>query len=105
MNYIIMCLNDDDLNPSCYIFASGMFNDFLYKSSEAELKLITDIDEYLIVEKSISRDMTIASYCYAKANNPKYVMTQYMPIKILRKVSPEQVLNIQTSEKQIVPKE
>ena len=37
MNYTIMCLQDDGLDPS----APGMFNDSLYKSSGAELKLMS----------------------------------------------------------------
>ncbi|CAG8461141.1 12480_t:CDS:2 [Funneliformis mosseae] len=109
MNYTIMCLNDDDLDLSHYVSAPEMFNDFLYKSSGAELKLMTDMDEYLMVEKGICEGMTMASHHYAKANNPKYfdynsgkltswilyndmntlysdTMTQYMPTKILEKM-------------------
>ena len=71
MNYTIMCLNDDGLDPSHYVSAPGMFNDSLYKSSGAELKLMTDMDEYLMVEKGIRGGMTMASHRYAKANNPK----------------------------------
>jgi hypothetical protein len=96
-----------------------MFNDSLYKSSGAELKLMTDIDEYLIVENGIYREMTIASYRYAKANNSQYpdyksskpnswimyenmnalysdVMIQYMPTEILGKVTPEKIPDIQS---------
>ncbi|CAG8848332.1 35350_t:CDS:2, partial [Racocetra persica] len=40
-------------DPSHYVSASGMFNDSLYKSSRVELKLMTDMDEYLIVENGI----------------------------------------------------
>src|SRR6266536_6058389 len=68
MNYTIMCLQDDGLDPSHYVSASEMFNNSLYKSSEAELKLMTDIDEYLMVENSIRGRITMASYRYAKAN-------------------------------------
>ncbi|CAG8583114.1 15393_t:CDS:2 [Cetraspora pellucida] len=62
MNYTIICLKDDGLDPSHYVSAPGMFNDSLYKSSRAELKLITDINEYLIVEKGIHEEMTMASH-------------------------------------------
>ncbi|CAI2175054.1 16944_t:CDS:2, partial [Funneliformis geosporum] len=34
MNYTIMCLQDDGLDPSHYVSAPGMFNDSLYKSRE-----------------------------------------------------------------------
>src|SRR3954454_15239750 len=69
MNYTIMCLKDDSLDPSHYVSAPGMFNDSLYKSSEAELKLMTNMDEYLTVENGIRESMTMASHRYAKANN------------------------------------
>ncbi|CAB4445979.1 unnamed protein product [Rhizophagus irregularis] len=108
MNYTIICLQDDGLDPSHYVSAPGMFNDSLYKSSGAELKLMTDMDEYLMVEKGIRGGMTMASHRYAKANNPKCpdydsskpttwtlyedmnalysgAMTQYMPTEILGK--------------------
>ncbi|GES91991.1 uncharacterized protein LOC110442433 [Rhizophagus clarus] len=119
MNYTIMCLQDDGLDPSHYVSAPGMFNDSLYKSSGAELKLMMDMDEYLMVEKGIRGSMTMASHRYAKANNPKCpdydsskpttwilyedmnalysgVMTQYMPTEIIGKVGPEEVPDIQT---------
>ncbi|CAB4439148.1 unnamed protein product [Rhizophagus irregularis] len=108
MNYTIMCLKDDGLDPSHYVSAPGMFNDSLYKSSGAEFKLMTDMDEYLMVENGIRGGMTMASHRYAKANNlkcPDYdsskpttwtlyedknalysgAMTQYMPTEILGK--------------------
>src|SRR6266498_3057645 len=69
MNYTIMCLQDDDLDLSHYVSASEMFNDSLYKSSGAELKLITDMDEYLTVENGIHDGMIMVSHQYAKANN------------------------------------
>ncbi|CAG8812783.1 13292_t:CDS:2, partial [Racocetra persica] len=119
MNYTIICLKDDGLDPSYYVSTPGMFNDSLYKSSGAELKLMTNIDEYLMVENSIQRGMTMASYRYAKVNNPKCsdydpskpkfwvlyedfnalysgAMTQYMPTEILEKVGPEKVLDIRS---------
>ncbi|CAG8664082.1 8451_t:CDS:2, partial [Funneliformis mosseae] len=56
-----------------------MFNDSLYKSSGAELKLMTDMDKYLIVENGICKGITIANYQYAKANNLQY--SDYNPSK------------------------
>ncbi|CAG8624391.1 15204_t:CDS:1 [Funneliformis mosseae] len=119
MNYTIMCLQDDGLNPSHYVSAPGMFNDFLYKSSGAELKLITNIDKYLMVENSIREGMIMTSHQYAKANNSQCsdykfskpnswimyedmnalysdAMTQYMPTKILSKVALEKIPDIQS---------
>ncbi|PKY47156.1 hypothetical protein RhiirA4_462263 [Rhizophagus irregularis] len=100
-----MYLNEDS---SHYVSALGMFNDFLYKSSGVELKLMTDMDKYLMVKKGICEGMTMASHHFAKANNSKYpdynpgkptswilyddmnalysgVITQYMPTEILEK--------------------
>ena len=116
---MIMCLKDDGLDPSHYVSAPGMFNDSLYKSSGAELKLMTDMDEYLMVENGIRGGMTMVSHRYAKSNNPQCpdydpskpkswtlyedmnalysgAMTQYMPTEILGKVSPEEVPDIQS---------
>ena len=64
-----MCLKDNSLDPSHYISAPEIFNDLLYKSSGAELKLMTDMNEYLIVKNGIREGMTMVSYQYAKANN------------------------------------
>src|SRR3954469_19005992 len=111
MNYTIMCLEDDGLDPSHYVSAPGMFNDSLYKSSRAELKLMTNMDEYLTIENGIRKSMTMVSHRYVKTNNSKYpdynsnkpksyildedmnalysdAMTQYMPTEILGKVGP-----------------
>ncbi|RIB30536.1 hypothetical protein C2G38_2152525 [Gigaspora rosea] len=119
MNYTIMCLKDDGLDPSHYVSAPGMFNDSLYKSSGVELKLMTDKNNYLIVEDGIRGAITMACHRYAKANNlqcPNYessklkfwilyeninalysgAMTQHMPTEILDKVSPEEVPDIQS---------
>jgi len=119
MNYTIMCLKDDGLDPSHYVSAPGMFNDSLYKSSGAELKLMTNMDEYLTVENGIRGGMTMTSHRYAKANNPQCpdyesskpnswimyedmnalysgAMTQYMPTEILGKVAPEKIPDIQS---------
>ncbi|CAG8531738.1 14133_t:CDS:2 [Dentiscutata erythropus] len=116
-----MCLQDDGLDPSHYVSAPGMFNDLLYKSSEVEIKLMTDMDEYLMVENGIRGGMTMVSQRYAKANNekcPDYdpnklkfwimyedmnalysgAMTQYMPTEILGKVGPEEISDIQSIE-------
>ncbi|CAG8831012.1 36210_t:CDS:2, partial [Gigaspora margarita] len=125
-NYI----SNDSLDPSYYVSVPEIFNDLLYKSNGVELKLMTDINEYLIVENEICEEITIAKvintpkrlhrhkYIY-KVNNlhcsnynsskPKsYIMDkdinilysstmiQFIPIKILDKVSPEKVPDIQS---------
>nr|CAG8650043.1 12005_t:CDS:2 [Entrophospora candida] len=117
MNYTIMCLKDDGLGPSHYVSAPGMFNDSLYKSSGAEIKLLTDLDQYMLVERGICGGMSMVSQRYAKANNPQCpdydenkpnswvmyedmnalysgAMMQYLPTEILGKVAPEAIPNI-----------
>ncbi|CAJ0634281.1 10391_t:CDS:2 [Entrophospora sp. SA101] len=117
MNYTIMCLKDDGLDPSHYVLAPGMFNDSLYKSSGAEIKLLTDLDQYMLVERAIRGGMSMVSQRYAKANNPQCpdydeskpnswvmyedmnalysgAMIQYLPTEILGKVAPEEIPNI-----------
>ncbi|CAI2192200.1 8677_t:CDS:2, partial [Funneliformis geosporum] len=111
MNYTIICLKDDGLDPSHYVSAPGMFNDSLYKSSRAELKLMTNMNEYLTVENGIHEGMTVTSHRYAKANNSKPnswimyedmnalysgAMTQYMPTEILGKVASEKIPDIKS---------
>ncbi|CAG8536629.1 4995_t:CDS:2 [Acaulospora morrowiae] len=66
--------DDDRLDPSHYVSAPGMFNDSLYKSSKVEIKLMTDMDEYLMVENGIRGGMTM----------------------ILGKVGPEEIHEIQS---------
>ncbi|CAG8586387.1 2677_t:CDS:2, partial [Funneliformis mosseae] len=60
-----------------------------------ELKLMTDMNEYLIVEKGIRGCMTMILYDDMNALYSD-AMTQYMPTEILKKVSPEQILDIQS---------
>ena len=62
MNYTIMCLQDDGLDPFHYVSAPEMFNDSLYKSSKVELKLMTNMDEYLTIENDIHDGMTMVSH-------------------------------------------
>ncbi|PKK66055.1 hypothetical protein RhiirC2_715130 [Rhizophagus irregularis] len=114
-----MCLKDDGLDPFHYISAPRMFNDSLYKSSGIELKLMTNMDEYLTVKNGIREGMIMTSHRYAKANNPQCpdyefsklnswimyenmnalypdAMIQYMLTEILDKVSSEKVPDIQS---------
>ncbi|CAG8537417.1 6924_t:CDS:2 [Funneliformis mosseae] len=95
MNYIIIYLKDDGLDLSHYVSASEMFNNSLYKSSGAELKLMTDMNEYLMVENRIRERMTMTLYENMNALYSE-AMTQYIPTEMLGKVSPEEVPDIQS---------
>ncbi|PKC55130.1 hypothetical protein RhiirA1_403114 [Rhizophagus irregularis] len=92
-----MCLKDDGLDPSHYVSTLEMFNDSLYKSSRAELKLMTNMDEYLMVENGICGGMTMFWILYEDMNALySGVMIQYMPTEILGKVTPEKIPDIQS---------
>ncbi|GBC43715.2 uncharacterized protein LOC114538016 [Rhizophagus irregularis DAOM 181602=DAOM 197198] len=97
INYTIMCLKDDGLDPSHYVSTLEMFNDSLYKSSRAELKLMTNMDEYLMVENGICGGMTMFWILYEDMNALySGAMIQYMPTEILGKVTPEKIPDIQS---------
>ncbi|CAI2198534.1 18509_t:CDS:2, partial [Funneliformis geosporum] len=106
MNYTIMCLKDDSLDPSHYVSASEMFNDFLYKSSKAELKLIINMNENDNGKSSIYQKNN-SQYPDHESSKPNFwimyedmnalysgAMTQYIPTEILGKVNPEEVPDI-----------
>ncbi len=82
MNYIIICLQDDSLDPSYYVLAFEIFNNLLYKSSRTKLKLITNINKYLIVKNSIYKKIIMISYWYIKTNNLKYLNYNSSKLKI-----------------------
>ncbi|CAI2190710.1 5275_t:CDS:2 [Funneliformis geosporum] len=71
MNYIIMCLKNDGLDPSHYVSASRMFNDSLYKTNNLQYS-------------DYNSDEPISWILY-KDFNAFYsdAMTQYMPTEIL----------------------
>ncbi|CAG8681418.1 13220_t:CDS:2, partial [Cetraspora pellucida] len=121
INYTIMCLKDDDLDLLHYVLVLEMFNDSLYKSSRTKLKLMTNMNEYLMVKERIHEGITMASHWFAKANNPQYsdynpskpiswimyedinalyfnAMTQYISIKILEKIVLSASHNLKTSD-------
>ncbi|CAI2195157.1 15910_t:CDS:1, partial [Funneliformis geosporum] len=81
--------------------------------------LMIDMDKYLIIKNSIHRGMIIISYRYSKANNLQYpdynpsklnfwiiyknmnalysgAITQYIHTKILNKMNPKEVPNVQS---------
>ncbi len=62
INYIIMYFKNNSLDLSHYIFAYRMFNDSLYKSSKIKLKLMINMNKYLIVENRIHGRITIANH-------------------------------------------
>ena len=63
-----MCYFD----PAIFFSASGLAWQAAIKKTEVKLKLLTDIDMLLMIEKGIRRGICHAIHQYAKANN-KYM--------------------------------
>ena len=60
------------LDPLYCVSAPGFCNRVMLKMTNAEIKLITNIDMHLMIEKGISGGRCERTYYHAKANN-KYV--------------------------------
>ena len=71
-NFISMCLEIYELDPSYFYSAPGLAWQACLKKTGVKLKLFTDIDMLLMFEKGIRAGMCQATYRYAKANN-KYM--------------------------------
>ena len=71
-NFRDMCLNIYELDPAYFVSASGLAWQTCIKKTKAELKLLTDIDMVLMIEKGITGGICQASHRHAKANN-KYM--------------------------------
>ena len=59
------------LEPVHYYSLPGLSWDAMLKHSGIELELITDIDQYLMVEKGIRGGISMISKRYAEANDPR----------------------------------
>ena len=68
-----MCINIYELDPAKFLSAPGLAWQAALKNTEVKLKLLTDIDMLLMVEKGIKGGICHAIHQYAKANN-KYML-------------------------------
>ena len=71
-NFRKMCLKYYGLDPAHYISAPGLAWDACLKMTKIELELITDIDQYLFVEKGLRGGMSVITHRKGEANN-KYM--------------------------------
>ena len=71
-NFRNMCIKIYELDPAHFLSAPGLAWPACLKRTEVELKLLTDVDMLLMVEKGIRGGIYHAIYRYAKANN-KYM--------------------------------
>lgn len=58
------------LDPVHYSGLMGFSDDCLYRTTKAQIELITDYDMYATMEKSIRGGINLIGQRYAKANNP-----------------------------------
>ena len=66
------CLKYYELDPSYYFSAPGLSWDAMLKMTGVNLERISDIDQYLFIEKGLRGGISYLSKRYAKANN-KYM--------------------------------
>ena len=69
-NFWVTCLNQYSLDPAHYYTSLGLSWDALLKQSDVRLKLLTDYDMHLFIEKGLRGGMSMVSQRYAKTNNP-----------------------------------
>ena len=71
-NFTSKCIEIYELDPTQFLSAPGLAWQAFLKKREVRLKLLTDVDMLLMVEKVIRVGICHAIYRYAKANN-KYM--------------------------------
>ena len=111
-NFRKTCLKYYGLDPAHYISSPGLAWDACLKMTKIELELISDIDQYLFVEKGLRGGMSVITHRKGEANNKymakydkskpsKYIayldannlygwaMSQYMPYGGFQWINPE----------------
>ena len=71
-NFRNMCIKVYELDPAHFLSAAGLVWQACVKKTEVKLKLLTDVDMLLMVEKGIRGGICHSIYRYVKANN-KYM--------------------------------
>ena len=71
-NFRRMCLKYYGLDPAHYISSPGLAWDACLKMTKIELELISDIDQYLFVEKGLRGGLSVITHRKGEANN-KYI--------------------------------
>ena len=73
-----VCLENYSLDPAWYYTSPGLSWDALLKHSKISLKLLSDVDMLLMIEKGIRGGISMISNRYGKANR-KYMGEKYDP--------------------------
>ena len=76
-NFRNMCIKVYELDPAHFLYAPGLAWQACLKKTEVELKLITNVDMLLMIEKGIRGVICHAIHRHAKANNI-YIYDIYM---------------------------
>ena len=63
------CMNQYGLDPAHYYTSPGLSWDALLKKTNVRLRLLTDYDMHLFIEKGLRGGISMSSKRYAKANN------------------------------------
>ena len=67
--FIATCLKYYGLNPCHYFSSPGLSWDAMLKNTGVKLEKISDIDNYLFIEKGLWGGISYIAKRYAKANN------------------------------------
>ena len=70
VNFRNICLHQYKLDPANYYTSTGLSWDALLKKTNVNLKLLTDYDIHLMIERGLRGGISMVSNRYAKANNP-----------------------------------
>ena len=70
--FIATCIKFYGLDPCHYFSSPGLSWDAMLKMTGIELEKISDIDQYLFIEKGLRGEISYIAKRYAKANN-KYL--------------------------------
>ena len=68
-NFSDVCMKNYDLDPAWYYTAPGLAWDALLKITKVKLKLLTDINMLLMIERGIRGGISMISTRYGKADN------------------------------------
>ena len=74
--FIDTCLKYNELDPCHYFSAPGLSRDAMLKMTGVKLEKISDINQYLFIEKGTRGGISYIAKRYAKANN-KYMCDYY----------------------------
>ena len=66
-----VCLNMYGLDPAHYVSSPGLSWDAMLKFTDVSLDLISDIEQYQMIEKGMRGGVSYISHRFARANNPE----------------------------------